>query len=184
MPVCDSCKSFHVLGKKTAHGNYCNDKCLREGQLKLVANTVPPGYIDQRVAELHQGNCPRCSGPGPIDLHSTHEVWSAVVLTSWKSIPALSCKSCGVKRQLGAFTFCTFLGWWGFPFGLIVTPIQLIRNLVGMIGGPSPNQPSRLLVETVTRMVASQLPAAPAAPPLPTGSAIPPALPNNLPSVR
>jgi hypothetical protein len=99
---------------------------------------------------------PRCSGGGPVDVHTTHEVWSAVVLTSWKSIPALSCKSCGVKRQIGALAFSGFLGWWGFPFGLILTPIQVVRNLVGMLGGPRRDQPSQLLVDTVTRYLAAE----------------------------
>src|SRR4030095_815794 len=156
MPTCSNCKSFHLFGKKDALGSFCNDKCLLEGKLKALASTIPPELLQRRIAEIHQGNCPRCSGGGPVDVHTTHEVWSAVVLTSWKSIPALSCKSCGVKRQLGALAFSGFLGWWGFPFGLILTPIQVVRNLVGMLGGPHREQPSRLLVDTVTRYMAAE----------------------------
>ncbi len=38
-----------------------------------------------------------------------------------------------------------FLGWWGFPWGVIVTLIQIIRNLVGMLNHPHSSQPSRKL---------------------------------------
>jgi hypothetical protein len=180
MPSCDYCKSFHLFGKKDASGNYCNDKCMLEARLKSAANSLPPGYIEQRIAEIHQGNCPRCMGPGPVDIHTSHEVWSAVVLTSWKSLPALSCKSCGVKRQLGGMAFCGFLGWWGFPFGLIITPVQLIRNFIGMVGGPNPNQPSSLLTAAVTRLAATERPITSAAgASAATGRTVPPPLPSN-----
>ncbi len=59
-----------------------------------------------------------------------------MVLTSWSSKPKLSCKSCATKRQLGAMAFSSVAGWWGLPWGLVMTPVQIIRNIVEMAGGP------------------------------------------------
>jgi hypothetical protein len=44
-----------------------------------------------------------------------------------------------------------FLGWWGFPWGLIMTPIQIGRNLYGMASPPDPSRPSAQF-EKVLRM--------------------------------
>jgi hypothetical protein len=34
------------------------------------------------------------------------------------------------------------LGWWGFPWGLILTPVQITRNIAGMCKGPDSSKPS------------------------------------------
>jgi hypothetical protein len=39
-----------------------------------------------------------------------------------------------------ALSFCG--GWWGFPFGLILTPIQITRNIMAMCSQPPASQPS------------------------------------------
>jgi hypothetical protein len=28
---------------------------------------------------------------------------------------------------------CTLLGWWGIPFGLLITPFKIIANVVEML---------------------------------------------------
>ena len=42
-------------------------------------------------------------------------------------------------------------GWWGFPFGLIMTPVQVMRNLAGIFGGPNPASPSPALEKLIRR---------------------------------
>jgi hypothetical protein len=59
-------------------------------------------------------------------------VWSFILLTSWKSQPQISCKSCAVKSQALGFVSSFFLGWWGIPWGIVMTPVQMVRNLWGM----------------------------------------------------
>ena len=122
--------------------------------LVRLAERIDPAMISQQVAAVHQGSCPRCKGRGPVDVHKAHRVWSVLVLTSWSSSPELSCRGCAVRRQLGAILFSGALGWWGFPWGLILTPVQVIRNIVEMTGGPNPQQPS-LLLERVVKMQAA-----------------------------
>ena len=74
-------------------------------------------------------------------------------MTSWESQPFICCKSCGVKKQgLGA-AFSFFAGWWGFPWGFVMTPVQVIRNVAGMFKSPDPATPS----EDLRRLVAASL---------------------------
>ena len=45
--------------------------------------------------------------------------------------------------------FCLFLGWWGFPWGLVLTPVQIARNILGITSGPDPAVPSLALRKIV-----------------------------------
>ncbi|MBI1313092.1 hypothetical protein GC176_17520 [bacterium] len=152
MPNCDYCNSYIIFGGKKQGGRtFCNDKCLQNGYLLTAADRLPQDAVDMAVEKIHQGECPRCRGPGPVDVHVAHTVWSALYLTSWKSKPHLCCKSCGRKQQLGGLFFSGLLGWWGFPWGLIMAPVQIVRNISGMFGGPDPEVPSEQL-ETLARI--------------------------------
>jgi hypothetical protein len=86
---------------------------------------------------------------GPIDVHKVHKVWSAIFLTTWNSSQQVCCRSCATKSQLGGVLFSLLLGWWGFPWGLILTPVQITRNIVGMCAGPDPSHPSAELRKLV-----------------------------------
>jgi hypothetical protein len=80
-----------------------------------------------------------------------------LILTQWKNTPQVSCKACGVKSQLGNAGFSLLLGWWGFPWGLIITPVQIVRNIVGMFRGASANGPSASLERTVGLALAAEV---------------------------
>jgi len=43
------------------------------------------------------------------------------------------------------------LGWWGIPWGLVLTPIQIGRNLFGVARPPDPSKPSAQF-ENIVRM--------------------------------
>jgi hypothetical protein len=151
MARCDYCKSFILFGGKKKSGRtFCNDECLQEGRLMMAADRIPQHAVDDSVDETHQGKCSLCQGPGPIDVHTSHTVWSIIVMSSWKSTPYVCCRSCGRQKQLTGFVTSALFGWWGFPWGFIYTPIQLCRNLSGIIGGPDPEVPSEQL-KTLTR---------------------------------
>lgn len=158
MANCSYCNSFILFGGATDQtGRYCNDRCQQAGHLILISQQIPSETLERLTDEVHQGNCPRCQGRGPVDVHKAHQVWSALILTSWSSSPEISCKGCGVKRQLGAMLFSGALGWWGFPWGLIMTPFQIIRNGVEMAAGPSSARPSPLLHKYVSMQAAANL---------------------------
>jgi len=155
MANCAYCDTFILLGgKRDQTGRYCNERCQQAGNLLAVSGQIPQSEIDRQLQEIYHGNCPRCGSPGPVDVHKSHTVWSALVLTSWSSQPALSCKSCAKKRQLGAILFSSVFGWWGFPWGLGMTPLQIARNIGELAGGPQPGRPSPLL-EKLVRMQAA-----------------------------
>jgi hypothetical protein len=62
-----------------------------------------------------------------------------------------------VKSQLGGVLFSLVLGWWGFPWGIILTPVQIGRNIAGMCGGPDSSRPSAALRKLVQVNLGAQL---------------------------
>lgn len=95
--------------------------------------------------------------PGPVDVHKAHQVWSALFFTSWSSEPHVCCRSCGIKKQSGSLLFSVLLGWWGFPWGLIMTPVQISRNIIAMAKAPHPLRPSPDLEQAVRLNIAARL---------------------------
>jgi hypothetical protein len=152
MAKCDYCNSMILFGGKEAGGRrFCNDNCLTEGHVLLEADRIPQRAVDRAIREVHQGECPKCEGPGPVDIHVSHSIFSLIAFTSWKSEPHVCCRSCGRKAQAGSLLQSLFLGWWGFPYGIVMTPIQICRNISGMTGGPDPDEPTEQL-ETMVRI--------------------------------
>jgi hypothetical protein len=121
--------------------------------------------LNRKVEEVWGGACPKCKGPGPVDVHKVHEVWSALVMTRWTTKSQVSCRSCARKRQLGGAAFSFVFGWWGFPWGLILTPVQVTRNIIGMGAGPDSSRASDglrklVMVNLGAQVIASQKAAA------------------------
>jgi hypothetical protein len=169
MAQCAYCGSGIIFGG-TRQGNlrYCNADHANRGALLAFSHQLPDSAIQEQVLKVHQGRCPKCGGPGPVDVHMYYRVWSALVLTSWNNNQQISCRGCAVKTQLGSALFCLLLGWWGFPWGLVMAPVQIIRNLDGAANPPDPSRPSpkleRLLrVNIASQVAAANRPAAPAA---------------------
>jgi hypothetical protein len=158
MAYCNYCKTSILFGGvRDGHERYCNQRCRHNGALLKVAGHVPAESMQSEITRLHKGTCPRCGGAGPVDVHRSYRVWSAMVLTSWSTVPVLGCRSCARKSQLGGAAFCLFLGWWGIPWGLIMTPIQITKNVVGMFTGPHPARPSADLEKFVRVAIGAQL---------------------------
>jgi len=157
MAKCDYCGSTIIFGgKRDANGRFCNQKCQGRGGLLAFSRQIPEGTVTEQVWKFHQGPCPKCNGSGPVDVHVNHKVWSAIALTQCSSTPQISCRSCGVKSQLGGTAFSLFLGWWGFPWGLLLTPIQIGRNLIAMASPPEPSKPSPQFEKAVRMTIASR----------------------------
>lgn len=158
MTKCDFRGTRILMGAfKQGELRFCNAECGAKADLIRVSRTIPDDVVEREVREVHQGSCRKCSGPGPVDVHTSHRVDSALVFTAWSSHPEVCCRACGIKKQIkhGAFSF--FLGWWGLPFGLIMTPVQLARNLSGVvgIGEPDPGVPSPALDRAVQLRLAA-----------------------------
>ena len=157
MAKCDYCGSTILFGgKQDANGRYCNAKCQGRGALLALSQQIPQATLQEQVWKVHQGLCPKCGGSGPVDVHVSHKVWSALYITKWSSTPTTSCRSCGIKSQLTGSAFSLFLGWWGFPWGLVLTPVQIGRNVFGIARPPDPSKPSAQLEKIVRMTIASQ----------------------------
>jgi len=150
MTKCGYCGTSILFGGvRDGEQRYCNNKCHQSAYILRAAQAVPADVLDRQVEEIFRGNCPKCRGLGPIDVHKTHRVWSALVLTSWRSSQKVCCRSCATKSQLGNLFFSLAFGWWGFPWGLVMTPVQVGRNIAGMCGGPDTSRPSEALRKIV-----------------------------------
>jgi hypothetical protein len=166
MAKCDYCNSNILFGGVKQNGlRFCNNKCYQSGYLLNLSQQVPADVVKREVDKVHQGLCPRCQKPGPVDIHTSHQVYSMLILTRWSSKPQLSCQSCGRRSQIEGAVISFFAGWWGFPWGLIFTPVQITRNIAGMLTPPKPTEPSYQLEKIVRLHLASQLAAKSAAPP-------------------
>lgn len=92
-----------------------------------------------------------------MDVQTSYRVWSAVLVTSWRSRPQICCRACGVKSKLGDALFSAVLGWWGIPWGFLVTPVQVTRNLAGLASAPHPSEASDQLHKLVALNLAANL---------------------------
>lgn len=155
MAACSACNTTILFGGVTDGADrYCNAECHGQGFLVRAASQIP-GFVLQRETDaVYRGSCPRCQGPGPVDVHNSYRVWSALLMTSWRTSPHVSCRGCGVKSQIFDTIFSLALGWWGFPWGFIMTPVQVVRNIVAMTRSTPPT-PSPELRRVVSIMLAA-----------------------------
>jgi len=84
-------------------------------------------------------------------------VWSAVYLTSWKTQPHIVCRQCGTKAQIRALLFSALFGWWGIPWGFLMTPVQIVRNVSGLRKDTDPFAPSEDLRRLARLHLAKQV---------------------------
>jgi hypothetical protein len=143
MAACATCGTTILFGGKSDGARrFCSDKCLAGGTLLQAADAVPDAIVNARVWEIYNGRCPKCSGPGPVNVHPSYRVWSGLIVTSYTTRSNLCCRSCATRARLQDAGFSLALGWWGFPWGLIWTPVQIFRNVAAILraeeSGPSP----------------------------------------------
>jgi len=160
MGRCGYCDTTIIFGgMRDGDARYCNERCRSAGRLLAASLKVPEDVVRQQVWTLHRGPCPKCKGRGPVDVHVSYWVWSAIAFTRWGSTPVVSCRSCARKSQLANIGFSLLFGWWGFPWGLCLTPVQIVRNSMGLVRGPDDGQPSQQLGKLVRLGLARHAPA-------------------------
>jgi len=159
MATCAYCKNTILFGGAREGGHrYCNDHCKNSHTLTRARRTLSDTEIDAHTHQVYRGRCPLCAGPGPNEVHVSHRVWSVIVLTRWEKRPAICCRRCGNKRKVEDSLFSLAFGWWGFPYGFIATPIQVFRNLSGLLTTISqPRQSLELRAMVELQLAARQL---------------------------
>lgn len=158
MAKCAYCGSTVLFGgKKVESLTFCNDTCLSKGRVALVAGQVPDDLVATQARAIHSGPCPVCGEKrGPVDVHTSHKVTSFILMTSWSSTPRISCRSCGVKSQFDALVYSLFLGWWGLPWGILMTPVQIVKNIVALLHSETSVNPTPQLEQLIRNSIASQ----------------------------
>lgn len=158
MAKCAYCGTTVLLGgKKVEDFTFCNEKCLSNGQIVMVAGSVPNDLVASQALAIHSGPCPVCKERrGPVDVYTSHKIASFILMTSWSSTPRISCRPCGVKAQFSALVYSLFVGWWGLPWGLIMTPVQVVRNFYALLHGETSANPTPQLEQLVRMNIALQ----------------------------
>ena len=148
-------------GTREGQLRFCSEACRQAGIRLAVSQQVPDGVVNERLWAAFRGRCPGCGGPGPVDVHVSHRVYSVVIATSWNSRVAMVCTPCGRKAKVRDALLSVALGWWALPWGIVMTPIQCGRNIAGLLGRPDDTRPSKHLERIVRLGLAEELLAAP-----------------------
>lgn len=157
MASCATCNSTIVFGGvRDGARRYCNQDCYAQDELVRLAKTIPAATVHQAALEIWRGRCPSCRGEGPVEYHVSHRVWSLMVVTQWVDRPDVCCRRCGNRRRLADALFSAAFGWWGFPWGVILTPVKIAKNLAGLrLSGPVMSHPSKELLDHVRMALAA-----------------------------
>lgn len=155
---CAHCKSWMLWDFVTHEGHrYCNAQCVQEAQTESVAKSISPEHVDQYTEMMHQGACPLCGGSGPVDVHRSYSVWSFLIATSYRTVTKICCRKCALKQQASHLFQCLLFGWWGIPWGILLTPIYIVRNIWAMLFPPPALGPSAKLREVARFELATNL---------------------------
>ncbi|HOK76416.1 MAG TPA: hypothetical protein PLW35_01700 [Verrucomicrobiota bacterium] len=122
-----------------------------------LSEKVPYRLLIKKLDELHKGSCPKCGGAGPVDVHRSYRICSAIVVSRWTNIPEVCCRKCATKSQILGILYSLCLGWWSIPWGLILTPVQVFQNLRALFRGPPPGRPSVELEHVVRVGLAARI---------------------------
>lgn len=136
MANCACCGKSFLFGQKDGSLNYCSDNCLSRGPLFEIGRQIPQDIVLSHTSQLFNTNCPICGKKSPTNLHRSYDIRSYILLTTWKTNTYISCKFCAAKKQIGAIFANLFLGWWGIPWGIAGTPIQIMRNIFALFYNP------------------------------------------------
>jgi hypothetical protein len=152
---CDRCGFWIPLGGVRQDGfHYCCDECAQYGPLIPRSRQVPAVEVRLAALKILSGRCEMCSGPGPVEVRRSYRIWSFVVLSHFSTRLQISCRLCGLKAQLRGIASSMLLGWWSLPVGVVMTPVQIGRNLWAMLVSPDGLEPTPALLQQASLIVA------------------------------
>lgn len=156
---CDFCNSSAKHSAVLNEGQrFCSNSCLQNARLLEVSEDIPKETILHHASKIKEGVCPLCQqSSSKTEVRRYYRVWSAVVLTEWAERSHICCHSCGWKTNLESIIFCMLFGWWGIPWGLIITPGQIISNIAEMFRAKAESSPSEELLRAARLELAAKL---------------------------
>ena len=155
MASCTSCNSFILFGgEKVDSFRFCNKKCLEDGKVYVEASKVSDQDVDELANEIHSGACPICHNRKGVEVRKSYDIASFVFYSRYQTLKHICCRTCGLKKQSLSFIGSLFLGWWGIPWGILITPVQLVSNIVAMLFPPKTDKPSKDLKESARMIIA------------------------------
>lgn len=158
MAVCAYCSNTIIFGGVSLEGKvFCGERCRESARLLSLSAKVPYRLLIRKLDELHKGSCPKCGGAGPVDVYRSYRICSAIVVSRWTNIPEVCCRKCATKSQIVGILYSLCLGWWSIPWGLILTPVQVFKNLRALFRGPPPGRPSIELEHVVLVGLAAKM---------------------------
>lgn len=164
MATCANCRTIVLFGGYKVAGNvYCKEECFHEAVINETAELLPVDAVEQATHDVYHGDCPQCGGEGPIDVHTSQRIWSAVVFARTSSSMRICCRRCAREQLMKDGLITLLLGWWCIPPGVICTPIYLVRTLLALARLGGSTGPSRELLEHVRANMAAAVASAPPA---------------------
>jgi len=155
---CDFCGNSARFSAILDEGQrFCSKACLRNARLLEISEDIPTETIFQHACRIKESPCPVCQrSSSKTEVRFYYRVWSIIALTSWVKKKHICCLSCGRKTNFGSLVFCTLFGWWGVPWGIIITPAQIISNIAEMFRPRSEPAPSEYLIQAARLELAAQ----------------------------
>jgi len=157
MATCAACNSFILFGGDKAENlRFCNAKCREQGEVLIAAQNIADAVVAAAACEVHNGACPTCGRNERVELHKSYEIASFLLYTRYKTNTHLCCLGCARKQQVTDLLASAALGWWGVPWGVLLTPVQLLRNLFALLLPPANAAPSGEMLDAVRLILARQ----------------------------
>ncbi|MGL6194258.1 MAG: hypothetical protein ACRC2T_05495 [Thermoguttaceae bacterium] len=147
---CNHCGEQILFGACKHDGLFfCRPKC-KNAFFEARDGIIPPDdLVNAHANAIHKSDCPICGALGPVDVHTSHKVMSFLLVTQFSSPSNIYCRGCGNKDKIKNMFISGLLGWWGFPFGIILTPIYIGRNFMELFFPFSPEEPSQYLKQLI-----------------------------------
>lgn len=132
---CYTCGAIILFGGSSRDGlRYCGRRCREEAELDRALEMVPVAVAENEARRIREDPCPLCGREGSrVELRPSYRATGFLLHTSVSEKRTICCTLCGLKANLAAIAHSLLLGWWGFPFGIVATPIQIVRNLFEML---------------------------------------------------
>lgn len=148
---CYYCGKLIFFGATHKNGyTFCDPEC-QYAAYRQIAYHISEADVRRQVGAIHASACPYCGGPGPTDVYISHRILSAIIFSFIQSTPHICCRRCGRVEQLKDLLASLFLGWWGFPWGILVTPIHIVRNIIELLKRGDPSKPSNTLYALILK---------------------------------